>query len=149
MTTDAALVDTWAVPLLVTLEARGCRLTVTADGGQLIVEPASWLTVEERERVRAHRAALATLVRFCDESVQARRGAFAAQLGATRAPRVPAFLFRTDVAYRRAVCFSCGERLPTVQFGRCWRCSLAWRLACGLPASAELGAAYDTARMCA
>ena len=38
---------------------------------------------------------------------------------------------------------------PVVRFGRCWRCSLAWRLACELPVSAEVGAAYDSARVCA
>lgn len=39
----------------------------------------------------------------------------------------------------------CDDPFVAVPYGRCWRCSLA----CGLPVSAELGSAYDTARVCA
>ena len=79
MTADGALVDSSALPLLRDLEARGCRLTVTADGGRLIVKPASRLTGEERACVREHRHALATLIRVRDDGVQERLVAFEQQ----------------------------------------------------------------------
>ena len=34
---------------------------------------------------------------------------------------------------RRHGCFSCGDALPQLIYARCWRCSLAWRLACRPP----------------
>src|ERR1700722_4532381 len=43
---------------------------------------------------------------------------------------IPALLFRADVPYVSGRCFSCGEETGRPAFGRCWRCSLAWRLAC-------------------
>ena len=145
MTPDAALLDSPAVPLLATLVARGCR--ITADDGRLIVEPASRLTADERRRVREHRCALAELIR--DDGLQARRACFAAQFTATAAPRVPAFLFRSDVRYRAGVCFSCEDPLSEPSFGRCWRCALAWRLAAGANVPAETAAAYAAARVVA
>ena len=42
-----------AVPLLVTLKTRGCRITV--DSERLIVQPASWLTAQQRDGVFEHR----------------------------------------------------------------------------------------------
>ena len=46
-------------------------------------------------------------------------------------------------------CFSCGAALPEPRYGRCRRCSLAWRLAVGVPIPAEWAAAYDGARVVA
>jgi len=46
-------------------------------------------------------------------------------------------------------CFSCGDALERAGFGRCWRCSLAWRLACRVTMPALLAAALDDARLCA
>jgi hypothetical protein len=87
------------------------------------------------------------LLRTCDAGVQDRREVFAKQLTLTPAPRVPMFIFRANVPYRQGTCFSCGDRLSEVRFGRCWRCSLAWRLACRLPMTADLAAALDAARV--
>ncbi len=145
MTPDAVLLDSPAVSLLATLVARGCR--ITADDGRLIVEPASRLTADEQRRVREHRRTLATLIR--DDGLQARRASFAAQLAATPAPQVPAFLFRPDVRYQAGACFSCGDSLPEATFGRCWKCALAWRLAAGANVPAETAAALDEARVVA
>ena len=92
--------------------------------------------------------ALAALVRACDDGVQARRESFAAQFKAGPASRVPAFLFRSGVAYEAAICFSCGDRLAEVRFGRCWRCALAWRLV-AVRVPAATAAALDEARVCA
>ena len=147
MTPDTALCDSPAVPLLATLVARGCRVRVTDGGERLIVEPASRLTADEQRRVRAHRRTLATLIQ--DDGLQARRACFAAQFAATPTPRVPAFIFRPGIAYTKGQCFSCGDPLPEPRFGRCWRCALAWRLACRLPVPAEFASAYDEARVVA
>ena len=146
MTPDVALLDSPAVPLLATLVARGCRVRVTGDGGQLIVEPASRLTADERRRVREHRRTLAALIR--DDGLQARRACFAAQLAATTAG-LPAFLFQPNVPYQAGICFSCAESLPEPRFGRCWKCALAWRLAVGAKVHPEAASAIDSARVVA
>ena len=74
-------------------------------------------------------AAKKDLLALLDEGVQARRDAFAQLLAGTPAPRVPALVFRLGTPYQRGFCFSCGDVLPEPRYGRCWRCSLAWRLA--------------------
>lgn len=94
--------------------------------------------------IRHYKDALKLLLRCCDAGVQARRDVFACQLTQTPAPRVPAFLFRPDVPYVRGGCFSCGDTLPEPPFSRCWRCSLAWRLACRLPVSTARGCARES-----
>lgn len=88
-----------------------------------------------------------TKIDVVDDGVKTRLDAFRRQFEATLAPAVPAFLFRPGVSYQAGVCFSCGDSLPSPRFGRCWRCSLAWRLACRLPLPAELAAALDAARV--
>jgi hypothetical protein len=126
--------DSTALPLLLALEARGIHVELTADG-RLIVEPASRLRPTTRRR--------------CDREVQERREAFAAQLAHTPPPGVPAFLFCPDVPYVKGTCFSCGVVLRSLVFARCWRCSLAYRLACGLSIPADLIVAMDAARVVA
>jgi hypothetical protein len=107
----------------------------------------------DAERVRlagaAHKDAIKTLLRCCDEGVVARRDSFRAQFDAAPVEIIPALLFRADVPYVSGRCFSCGEETGRPAFGRCWRCSLAWRLACRLPIPADLGAAMDTAKVSA
>jgi len=140
--------DSPALPLLLALEARGIHVELTADG-RLIVEPASRLTAGEQAAVRAHARGLALLVRICDRAVQERRQAFAEQLAHTRPPSPPACLLRPQVPYVKGTCFSCGVVLHTLVFGRCWRCSLACRLACGLSIPPDLVTAMDAARVVA
>ncbi len=89
-----------------------------------------------------------TLVRIYDQGVQERVAVFRAQLEADPTTIGP-FLFKAGVPYGRGVCFSCGACLPDACFGRCWRCSLGWRMAYGLPVPAELVAAHDEARVVA
>ncbi len=137
-----------ALPLLLALEAREVHVELTADG-RLIAEPASRLTAAEQATFRTYARELATLLRRLDVGVVARRDAFRAQLDATPAPQTQAFLFRPDVPYVRGTCFSCADRLPTLHFGRCWRCSLAWRLACRLPIPADVADARDAAKVVA
>jgi hypothetical protein len=140
--------DSIALPLLLALEARGIHVELTADS-RLIVEPASRLTADEEAALRAHARELAWLLRLCDRGVQERREAFAAQLAHTPPPGVPAFLFRPEVPYVKGTCFSCGVVLRSLVFARCWRCSLAYRLACGLSIPADLIIAMDAARVVA
>jgi hypothetical protein len=140
--------DSAALPLLLALEARGIQVELTTDG-RLIVEPASRLTADEEVAIRAHAWELALLMRICDRGVQQRREAFAAQLALTPPPGVPAFLFRPQVPYVKGTCFSCGVVLRSLVFARCWRCSLAYRLACGLSIPADLIVAMDAARVVA
>lgn len=115
--------DSQAVAILCALEADGFTVQLEPDNGIVIV-PRSRLTPD-------------------------RVAAFRQQLEATRTPMVPAFMFRPGVAYVHGVCFSCGDALPELRFGRCWRCSVAWRLACRLPIDGALADALDTARVCA
>lgn len=135
-----------ALPLLLQLEACGVRFRLHGD--QVLVSPRGSLTPKQRAVFSQHRDAVRALVAICtDDAIQARRDAFRLQLDATPAPRLPAFLFRSNVPYVRGLCFSCGDALPERHFGRCWRCSIAWRLACRLPVPADLAAAFDAARV--
>lgn len=143
MTTDALTGP--ALPLLLRLEADGFELR--AEGDRLQVRPPARLTPELLSALRQHKADLLRLVRCLDAGVQARRDVFELQLVQTPTPGVPAFLLKADVPYVKGTCFSCADPLPELRFGRCWRCSLAWRLACRLPVSADLAAAVDSARV--
>jgi hypothetical protein len=144
-TVTASVLDSPALTLLLELEQQGCRVDLTHH--KLVIEPASRLTPEQRAAVFAYARELALLVRCLDPGVVERRDLFRRQLESTPAPRVPTFLFRSDVPYVRAACFSRGDALPEARFSRCWRCSLAWRLVCRVPISTELAAAMDGARI--
>ena len=135
-----------ALPTFLQAEAAGARFKL--DGGQVFVTPRGLLSAAQRTVFREHQDAVRALVTIAtDEAVQARRDVFARQLDATPAPGVPAFLFRPGIGYQAGVCFSCGYRLHEWRFGRCWRCSLAWRLAARVPIPAALANALDAARV--
>jgi hypothetical protein len=120
-----------ALPLLVNLERRGCRFRI--DGPHICIHSRRGLTAADRAALQANYEDAIALVRLAtDAAVHARRDVFRQQLETAHPPTVPAFLFRPDVPYAQGTCFSCGETLSAVRFGRCWRCSLAWRLACHL-----------------
>ena len=110
----------------------------------ITIAPRSRLTPEQMRTIAVHKDALKGLLR--DDDVVARRAEFAQQLACTPAPSVPAFLFTTGVTYTKGICFSCGDVLSRWTFGRCWRCSLAWRLTRALPISADLAQTLDEAR---
>jgi hypothetical protein len=135
-----------AIGIFSDLERDGFRLELMVDGA-LSIAPRSRLTPEQMRSIVENKDALQALLHTCDRGVQARRSVFASQLAHTPAPATPAFRFRTDVAYVRGICFSCGDRLSEVRFGRCWRCSLAWRLAAGVPVATHLAEALDAARI--
>lgn len=132
-----------ALPLLLRLNAEGYELQAAA--AVLRVRPVERVTPELRAELARYKPDLLLLIR--DPGVCARRDVMRGQFDAAPAGRVPALLFRPGVAYVRGVCFSCGDVLPMVTFGRCWRCSLAWRLACRVAVPAPLADALDAARV--
>jgi len=143
MTTPDNVLDSPALPLLLRLEHSGFDLL--AQGDRLFLRPEDRLTPALRAEIRPQRNALLTLVRCCDDGVQQRVEAYRAQLEAVPDVRGP-FLFLAGVPYTRGVCFSCAAALPVLEFGRCSRCSLGWRLALRLEIAPEHATALDTAR---
>lgn len=79
--------------------------------------------------LRQLQAVKPAILALLDDGVQARIAAFKQQLASTPAPGIPSFLFKVGVPYQEGFCFSCGDPLLVLRYGRCWKCSLAWRLA--------------------
>jgi hypothetical protein len=96
-----------------------------------------------------HKPDLLMLLRCLDVGVGERCDVMRALFEAAPAGRIPALLFRPGLPYVAGRCFSCGDQLQTLFVGRCWRCSLAWRLAVRVPIPAELADALDGAKVCA
>ncbi len=136
-----------ALPLLLQLERDGFDLGVRSC--TLWIKPARWLTAERRAQITEHRAALKALVLVCDDDVQDRVVAYKAQLAAAPQGATPAFVYQRGTAHTRGICFSCAAPLSVPEFGRCWRCSLAWRLAMQVPIAADLAAVYDSTKVVA
>ena len=137
-----------AVGVLRELKRDGFDIELSA--GVLLIRPKSRLTPERMQTIADCKGELKVLVAIAtDEGVRERRDVFQRQLEVAPPPTVPAFLFRPGTAYVKGVCFSCGDTLTAPNFGRCWRCSMAWRLACRLPVPEALAAAVDTAKACA
>jgi len=140
------LLDHPALPLVLELEQAGFQLRL-APPDRLQVVPGSQLTEDQRRLLIVHKRAVVMVLRCCDAGVVARRDAFRQQLEAVSAPVVPAFLYRPGIPYAPGVCFSCGDANERRTYGRCWRCALAWRLACRLPVSPDVAEARDHARV--
>ena len=128
-----------AVDLLLRLAAQGVEFRRAGD--DLFFRPADAIPGDLLPQIRA---AKPTLLELLDDEVQARLDAFRRDLAKTPPPRTPAFVFRRGVPYDVGVCFSCGDGLPEARFGRCWRCSLAWRLAAQVPTTYAM---LDEARL--
>ena len=135
------------LPLLIELERDGFDLAVRR--GELWIRPVDRLTASQQAKIQQHRVALVTLVRVCDEGVQTRLVAYRQQLAEVPKGSTCHFVFQPGTPYAKTVCFSCGAALLEPRYGRCWRCSLAWRIAAGVPVSAERAMVYDTARVVA
>ena len=145
MTTD--VFESPALPLLLELERDGFDLGVRS--GTLWIKPARRLTAEHRAQITEHRAALKALVLVCDDDVQDRLVVYKAQLAAVPVGSTPDFVYQRGTVYTPGICFSCSAQLQIPDFGRCWRCSLAWRLAMQLPIPAETAAVYDQLKLLA
>jgi hypothetical protein len=133
-----------ALPLLLELEMAG--LVVVTETGGLRIRPTNRLSPAQLAAVQEHRDALKTLALICDVGVQARRTAFVERLAVAETALVPTLVYRPDVPYVVGQCFSCGEPNGRTSFGRCWRCSLAWRLAVRAQVPVDAAMAYDEAR---
>ena len=132
-----AVFDSPAVGVLVELEQQGFRVELLADNS-IWIAPHSRLGDKQKAIIAANKSALKVLLRSCDDGVCERRAAYEAELRGTPATRIPPFLFKSSVPYVKGVCFSCGDQLGGYRFGRCWRCSLAWRLAASTLAGTDL-----------
>ena len=141
------VLDSPAVAVLCGLEDAGLYLAVV--NGRLRVWPAERLTATHEHLIRQYRSELVALVRICDDGIQERLVVYKQQLAKVPKGSTPDFVFQRGTPYAKAVCFSCGAVLPEPHYGRCWRCSLAWRLAVRVPIPAEQTAAYDGARVVA
>ena len=122
-----SVLESPTVELLGRLAEQGFDLTVQR--GRLRVTPSDRLTTGLEAEIRQHRDDLVRQVRLGDSGVQERLAAFTSQLPSTAPVLV------SGVRYVAGTCFSCADRLAPDQFGRCWRCALALRLAWHLPIS--------------
>ncbi len=145
MTSLEPVLDGPALGLLLDLEHDGFSVEL-GDDGVLRIRPRDRLSPDRLAEILRHKDALRVLVRSVDAGVEARVEVFKAQLATTPAPAMPAFLFKPNVPYIRGICFACGERLPHLKFGRCWRCSVAWRLAACIRLDVELVRGRDEAK---
>ena len=132
-----------AATVLCDLEHDGLDVAVVGD--RLRVWPVELLTAKHELLIR--RDELVALVG--DSGVQARVDAYRRQLKDVPAGSAPAFVFRPGTPYTTVACFSCGAEHLQPRWGRCWRCSLSWRLAARVPIAAEQAAVYDGARVVA
>ena len=145
MTPD--VLNSFALSLLLELERDGFDLRVRHC--QLFVRPPGQLTPHQRQLIHVHKAALIALVHCCDSGVQERLSCYTTQLSASPDGITPSFVYRPEGTDERGLCFSCNDRLPDGHAGRCWRCSLAWRLAMQVPIPADTAAADDQMRLLA
>lgn len=114
--------------LLAVLAERG--VTVRIEGDALCLEPRSKVPVELIEELRAAKPVLLHRLRQPaagdDDPVATRVLAF----HATGAP----WVFQPGLSWHRGQCFSCGDPLRDVLYGRCLPCSEAlWRLLMDAP----------------
>lgn len=134
--------DVWtddrAMGLLLNLKGRGFHVGI-APGDRLLVTPGSRLTTMDEDAIVGHLAVLKILVRCADDGVLTRRAAFSQVLA-----RGGRLLQVSDTARLDDVriCYSCGDPLAEARGGRCWRCQLASRLACGAPIPVDLVLAW-------
>ena len=147
-TMTASAFDSPALTLLLQLEDEGFEMEV-AEPDILRVRPVGRVTPELRADLRRYKLELVMLIRICDSGVQDRRQAFSKQIETAPAGvLIPRLVFR-KTPYVNGRCHSCGEALERPRWGCCWRCALAWRLACRLPVPAALAVAIDAAKVCA
>jgi hypothetical protein len=116
--------------------------------GEIYVRPANRLTDTQRLLLKQERLAMLTLLHICDVGVVDRRVVFDGLIAEHRDVVLPALVFKAGVPYARHICYSCADALPNA-WGRCWRCSLAARLACRQIIPTDWFAAYDAARLVA
>lgn len=135
-----------ALSILLRLESDGLRVSLR-DDDTITASPRSRLSADQCNQLYHYRDHLRSLLKICDSGVQERLGEFKKQLAARRDATLPSLLFRPGQPYVKGLCFSCGEHLAEVRYGRCWRCSYAWRLAAGIAINPTTAQALDEARV--
>lgn len=150
VTIDTLLTDhPAAIELALTLEREGFTLQYRPEDDSLTVAPSTRLNDDIRRQIREHLPVLKTLYMAIDDEVVKRRAAFEFDLAHchARGVLIPGFLYRAHTPYVKGQCFSCGDQLPELAWRRCWRCSVAWRLACRVLVRPDVAEALDSARM--
>lgn len=143
----AAITATPAFDVLVSLADAGVEFKL--EGARVLFRHHQGLVTEEHRRalVADHGSARLLVPMLNDPGVRARWQVFRAAFDEAPANVIPSNVFLPGTPYLKGICFSCGDRLRQPLFRRCWRCSLAWRLAsrgCSCRASAR---ACDRARV--
>ena len=140
------LLDSPALAVLVELDAKGVQFRLF-DGVVRFRRHHGSLTDAHR-RVLADNvdAVKALVVMLCDTGLISRRRRFELMFAQAAPGTLPTNVFQIGIPYAAGICFSCGHTLPKPEFGRCWRCALAWRIAWrSLPA--PIVSAADEARI--
>jgi len=141
--------DSPLYPVVIRLEGQGFQFRLLPDG-TVQVNPGAKLPPDARALFQQHPDDLRVLVAMAtDAGVHDRRDVFRLQYAAAPTGTLPTFLFTTGVAYVRGACFSCGDVLPGLTFARCWRCAIAWRLACRLAVPVWVAEARNGAKVLA
>ncbi len=147
--TASDVFDSPLYPVLNALVGEGFQFRLSPDG-TVQVNPIAKLPPDVRALFQQHPNDLRLLVSIAtDAGVQDRRDAFRLQDEAAGPGTLPTFLFVPGIVYAPGVCFSCGDALLGLTFARCWRCAIAWRLACRLPVPVWGAEARDGARVLA
>jgi hypothetical protein len=129
MAIEPDILESPAAVLLLELEKRGCVCVATETGG-LRVSPASRLTEVDRQAIVQLKHDRIDVLKCCDDGVGARRDEFRRQIDrSSETNTIPTFIFVEGIPYREGACFSCGDEFVQLEVSRCWRCSLAMRLA--------------------
>jgi hypothetical protein len=140
------LLDSPALAIFCELERDGFAVQLEP-GERIVITPGSRLTPDRMVAIVAHKLDLKLLLRYYDAGVSTRRAVMRKQIEGATPCSGWMLLYRRDVPYVPGICFSCGDSLANGRFGRCWRCSLAWRLAAGVPVPAAIADALDAARL--
>jgi hypothetical protein len=110
------------------LDAGGQLSIVITEAGKLRITPATILTPDRCDRIRAHRVGLKLLTQLTDEAVQQRTARFRACLRRQSGPIALSQLQYIVAPVRRGQCRSCGDAAGDPR-DWCWRCQLAAQLA--------------------
>jgi hypothetical protein len=142
------VLDSPVLSLLIELQAAGVEFRMCSGAVQFRRHGGSSLTDIERQQLAEYADAVPTLIiMLADDGLRARRRQFELMFAEALPGTLPTNVVRRGIPYAIGVCFSCGAALPKPQFGRCWRCALAWRIAWRYPLPASVVSAADEARI--
>ena len=144
---DWPVIDSPALAVLLELQTAGVEVRVL-NGVVQFRRHRDVLTDEQRMVLDAHANDVRELLRMlADSGLRSRVRRFAQMFDASTPTTLPTNVLTCGIPYATGVCFSCGHELPRSQYGRCWRCALAWRIAWRYPLHKALQIATDEARV--